>query len=59
MQCPKCSTGRLFRSKRTWVDKLLYSRLGLYPWRCNACRSRQMLSVREDEQSRPDPIWTG
>lgn len=59
MQCPKCNTGRLFRSKRSWMERLLYSRVGLYPWRCNACSCRQMLKLRDDVQSQPDPVWTG
>lgn len=59
MQCTKCARGRLFRSKRSLVEKLLHSRIGLYPWRCSVCNSRQLLKVREDQQSRPDPVWTG
>jgi hypothetical protein len=59
MQCPLCNQGRLFRSKRSLLEKLIYSRLGLFPWRCNACNERQMLPVRDDVQSQPDPIWTG
>jgi hypothetical protein len=49
----------LFRSKRTLMERLFYSRMGLYPWRCNACDNRQMLKVRDDMQSKADPIWTG
>jgi len=59
MQCPLCTKGRLFRSKRSFMEKLLYSRVGLFPWRCNSCNERQMLPVRDDVQSQPDPIWTG
>jgi hypothetical protein len=59
MQCPRCNRGRLFRSKRSLLERLLYSRIGLYPWRCNTCSSRQLLQVREDQQRKPDPIWTG
>jgi hypothetical protein len=59
MQCPKCNKGRLFRSKRTLMERLFYSRMGLYPWRCNACDNRQRMKVRDDLQSKPDPIWMG
>jgi DNA-directed RNA polymerase subunit RPC12/RpoP len=33
--------------------------MGLYPWRCNTCNSRQMLRVREDQQRKPDHGWMG
>jgi len=49
----------MFRSKQTSFERLLYSRIGLYPWRCAACMSRKMLRAREEQQSKPSPIWTG
>lgn len=57
MQCPSCSKGRMFRSKQSAFEKFVYSRLGFYPWRCNACRSRKMFRAREEQQSKPAPIW--
>lgn len=59
MRCSKCASGRLFRSKRTFLERFLHSRMGLFPWRCNVCSHRILLKVREDQQSRPDPVWTG
>ena len=59
MQCPTCQKGRMFRSKQTSFERLLYSRLGLYPWRCAACMNHKMLRAREEQQSKPSPIWTG
>jgi hypothetical protein len=60
MQCPKCEKGRLFRSKRRGLmERLFYSRVALFPWRCNLCKTRFMLSAREEMQSKADPVWTG
>jgi hypothetical protein len=49
----------MFRSKQSAFEKFVHSRLGFYPWRCNACRNRKMLRVREEQQSKPAPIWLG
>ncbi len=59
MRCPLCNKGRMFRSKQTTMDRLVFSRLGLFPWRCNACLVRKMLRAREEQQSKPSPIWEG
>ncbi len=60
MQCPKCNKGQLFRGKRHgWIERQLFGRLGLYPWRCSVCKERSLLKVREETNEKPSPIWTG
>jgi hypothetical protein len=59
MQCPNCNKGRMFRSKQSVLERFVCSRLGFYPWRCNACMSRKRFRVREEQQSKPAPIWMG
>jgi DNA-directed RNA polymerase subunit RPC12/RpoP len=60
MQCPKCNKGQLFRGKRHgWIERQLFGRLGLYPWRCSYCKERSLLKVREETNEKPSPIWTG
>jgi len=59
MQCPQCEKGQMFRSKRTMFERLLYSRLGFYPWRCCACGNRKLSRAREESQSKPSPLWMG
>ncbi len=59
MRCPQCEKGRMFRSKQTTFERLLYKRLGFYPWRCAACLNRKLLRAREESQSKPSPVWMG
>jgi hypothetical protein len=60
MQCPKCNRGKLFRSKRHgWIERVVFERLGLYPWHCGLCKERSLLKVREETKEKPSPIWTG
>jgi DNA-directed RNA polymerase subunit RPC12/RpoP len=59
MRCPNCSKGRMFRSKQSVFERLVYGRLGFYPWRCHRCSVRKMLRAREEQQNKPSPIWMG
>jgi DNA-directed RNA polymerase subunit RPC12/RpoP len=58
MRCRKCGTGQLVRTKRHgWVEKQVYTRLGMYPWLCKGCKTRVMLKVKEETNEEPLPVW--
>ena len=60
MRCPKCKKGLLSRAKRHgWIERQVYTRLGLYPWQCGLCKERFVLRVREETKDKPSAIWEG
>ena len=47
MNCPACNSETIRRSQRKGFLELVNSLVGRYPFRCEACKKRFNLSVRE------------
>ena len=45
--CPRCNGKRTARVKRVgWMQTLVWSRFGLYPWECGDCRKAFLFKSR-------------
>ena len=49
--CSACRWGTMRRSTRHgWKERLVWSVLGYYPWRCRLCKHRELHRDRGDEK---------
>lgn len=46
ISCPVCSSAECYRSKRNGWRDFIRRLLGMFPWRCTACRNRFYLRKR-------------
>jgi hypothetical protein len=53
-QCPQCEVIELRRQGRTgFLQKVIWSYFGYYPWECGLCRQVYMLKQRTIEYRHP------
>jgi ribosomal protein L37AE/L43A len=51
--CPICGTQTLHRVSRTgFMQRVVFSRFGYYPWKCSSCKNAQLMKHRGERRRR-------
>lgn len=58
MTCPDCGATKVHRSRRRgFFEQVILGTIGVYPYRCSACKKRFM-KVNDPTKARRRNIWT-